>query len=220
MGCGVQIMSLKLTVDMIPSTSVHINIRNHLTPHQWNKLSKHIAEKSNQTCEICKRVKGEGFTRLHCHEVWDFDFDTATQTLIKLQPLCFECHCVKHMGFSYGEFLIDESQIIDHFLKVNNVDLDGYLQHFKKAAEVYKQRSEVNWEFDFTNVLEMYKEVILTQHEKKIILYKQVYELLKNNRSLTNKDIIAEIGSTYGLNRVIKDVRKDRELERIRKIYE
>lgn len=210
---------LILRIEMIPATSIHLNLRNHLTPHQWSKLSKHVREQSNYTCEICKRIRGEGITKLDCHEVWDFNFETSTQTLKKLQTVCFECHCAIHMGFSYEETSIIDIQIVEHFLKVNNIEVIDYEAYVQDAVELYELRSKVNWVIDFSSVVEQYKEIIMTQNEKQKVLYAQINELLQKNRRITDKEMVAIIGSTYGLKRTIKQVRKDRELERIRNVF-
>lgn len=184
---------LDLIIELLPETSWGKNLRDVITPYKWQKLSQQIQKESDFTCEICNRRKGEVITRLNCHEVWEYNQNDKgnTQKLIKLQTLCFECHCVKHMGFTRSQNWIDEDNIIQHFLKTNNVSKEMYEKHFVEASKLYRERSKIEWEIDFGEWKYLLEEKVTHSKRER---YGEILNFLKDNPHVTNKQIQEKTG--------------------------
>ncbi|MFF2752797.1 HNH endonuclease [Psychrobacillus sp. NPDC058041] len=140
---------MKLTIELVPSTSWYKNLRDKYTPSAWQSIAKEVQKKANFTCEICGRKKPEQLKRLYCHEVWAYDDKTNTQTLVGLQCLCFSCHLVKHLGYSQITDGIDYDSVVEHFLTVNNCTEEEFMEVQEEAFRVWKERSEIEWIIDF-----------------------------------------------------------------------
>lgn len=182
---------MDLTIELLPETSWGKNLRDVITPYKWQKLSQQIQKESDFTCEICHRKKGEVITRLNCHEVWEYTLKGNKQKLIKLQALCFECHCVKHMGYTRSQNWIDEESIIKHFLKINGVSKEMYLKHFLEASELYRERSKIEWVIDFGKWNYLPKEIVTPTKDER---YGEILNFLKDNPYATNKQIQEKTG--------------------------
>ncbi len=66
------------------------------------------------------------------------------------------CHCVKHIGQAgilADKGKLDFSQVVEHFLNVNNIKGDGDLllfdEHYTRAGMLWKERSRHRWIIDF-----------------------------------------------------------------------
>lgn len=80
---------IKLTIELVPSTSFYTNVRSILPTKEWDRLRKESYAKANFKCEICK---GSGLDQgykhaLECHEIWEYKAD-GTQYLKGLISLC------------------------------------------------------------------------------------------------------------------------------------
>jgi hypothetical protein len=165
-------MDLKLKLELLPELSWNQNLRSHLTPFKWQKLSKYIMSEKNYTCEICGAVKGAEFKKFDCHEVWEFDETQKLQKLIRLQTLCFLCHNVKHFGYAESQDWIDKEILIKHFLKINKVSREVFDHHLSDAGQELSKREEIVWDIQFQDTLEKYKDIIILNREKREIYLK------------------------------------------------
>ena len=90
----------KLTIELVPSTCHYSNVRSTVTTAEWDKIRFISYEAANNKCEICKETgKTQGYKHnVECHEIWNYNDETHTQTLVGLVSLCPNCHQVKHIG--------------------------------------------------------------------------------------------------------------------------
>lgn len=141
---------LKLKVDLIPQTSWGNNLRNKLSPEQWDGVRKSIYAKAGNSCELCG-AKG----RLECDEVWEFDNETDTQKLASMSALCKKCHNVKHLGRIHAEMAkgsIPVEYVVeleDHFCNVNNTTKEVLRDHVIDVNTLFEERSKKRWKIDF-----------------------------------------------------------------------
>lgn len=72
---------MKLTIELIPSTTWKINLRSILKPKAWDLLRKECYEKANYHCEICgeQGYFGKGKIKVECHEIWSFNENNHVQ---------------------------------------------------------------------------------------------------------------------------------------------
>ena len=138
---------LKLRIDMIPTTSWGISLRNSIPRSQWDKLRKEVHQKNNLKCEICGSPE-----KLNCHEHWEYDDETNTQRLTSLGTVCNMCHHVAHIGRSKqlaAQGHLDIQAVVNHFLAINSCDLKAFRRHEKEALELWAIRSDTQWKVDF-----------------------------------------------------------------------
>ncbi len=105
----------RLGVDLVPRSCWFVNIRDHITGSKWNDLKKKAFRQSGYACEICGE-KGDNHP-VECHEIWHFDDEAKTQTLLGLIALCPSCHEVKHLG--PAELKGKSVAIKQHMMEIN-----------------------------------------------------------------------------------------------------
>lgn len=151
-----QPLSLKLQIEMLPTTAWGKNLRALLPRSKWDKLRKSVHEKNGMKCQIC----GSSDT-LHCHEEWTFDEATEVQKLVGLSTICSLCHHVAHLGRSKQlteNGSLDINSIVEHFLRVNGVDLDTFEQHESDALDRFLRLSSISWTQDYGDYAELVEE--------------------------------------------------------------
>ncbi len=90
------IAQTKLTIELVPKTAWFSNVRDHVSPSEWLKLSRCIIEEAGYHCRICGS-QGKKH-RVECHETWYYDDTVKLQKPTGLIALCPACHRVKHIG--------------------------------------------------------------------------------------------------------------------------
>ncbi len=156
---------LKLSIELVPSTSWYNNLRKVVTKEEWNKIRRKSYKDAGHKCAICG-AKG----KLNCHEVWSYNDETHVQKLEGFTALCDLCHHVKHIGLSgilamKGE--LDMEEVIEHFMKVNSSDRKTFESHRNAAFKEWEERSTHDWQVDLGRYENVVKKDIL-QHEKKL----------------------------------------------------
>ncbi len=137
---------LLLTIELVPQTCWHSNMRKVLPQAEWDKLRKQVYTQYHHQCGICGAA---GI--LHCHEIWHYDDEAHIQTLRGFIALCVWCHHVKHIGLAgilANEGKLDYEQVVAHFLKVNACNRASFEQHRKAAFEQWRARSKHQWKTD------------------------------------------------------------------------
>ena len=142
--------TLKLQIELVPSSCWWSNVRSNVTNKQWDNIRKPVYLKANYNCEIC----GEKGTKhpVECHEVWIYDDTTLIQRLGHFQALCPLCHEVKHIGLAGVRG--NEERAFNRFKTINQLD-DNTARQIKSA--VFKQwriRSGQQWKLDIEHLKE------------------------------------------------------------------
>ena len=139
--------SLKLVVDLVPSSQWGKNLRKQVAQSVWDRIRKEAYTKAGNKCEICGIVG-----RLNCHEKWEYDEKNLVQHLTGFQAVCNMCNRVTHFGF-FSNLASQNGKtnedIVNHFLKVNNVSLKVFREHLEIQKKVWKHRSQFDWTLDF-----------------------------------------------------------------------
>ncbi|KKQ41912.1 MAG: hypothetical protein US60_C0027G0012 [Microgenomates group bacterium GW2011_GWC1_37_8] len=152
---------LKLTIELVPSSSWNQNLRSLLKPQMWENLRKEVYKKYNYKCAICLQPGGLPARRvsLHAHEVWKYDDENHVQKLVDLIALCSKCHAIKHIGFAGIQASVgylDYEELVKHFMKVNNCNRETFEKQQKEAYKKFEKRSKYEWSLD----LQDYKDKI------------------------------------------------------------
>jgi len=139
---------LRLTIELVPSSSWQNNLRSVLKPKMWDEIRKKVYRSSNFKCAVCGK-KG----KLQAHEIWQFDDERKIQRLTDIIPLCFLCHMTKHIGFaSLSGGKLQNERVIRHFMEVNKVDRTIFQKHFADVMKDFEDRSHYEWQLDLSKL--------------------------------------------------------------------
>ncbi len=134
----------RLEVSLIPSTSFFRNVRERVTPTQWNAFRRAVYAAAGYKCEICG---GRGPDHpVECHEV--FTYDGNIQTLVRLIALCPDCHMANHFGLAEIRGIAE--RILHHIARVNDWSLEEAEAHVIAAGDTWRERSKVRWVLDLS----------------------------------------------------------------------
>ena len=144
---------MKLTIELVPSTSWYSNVRSNISREQWDVIRKACYAKAMHRCEICDdHGYTQGFNHtVECHEVWDYVTSPEgdhTQVLIDFIALCPHCHKVKHAGLA--KIKGEGSLVISQLMSVNNMNHSEAVIYIEKSFEVWRQRSKHKWDLDIS----------------------------------------------------------------------
>ena len=143
---------MKLTIELVPSTSWFSNLRSLLSSTEWDKIRKGCYKNANFKCEVCGGVGDKH--PVECHETWEYDETNGVQKLISLIALCPNCHKTKHYGFA--KISGKEKEIKKHFMKVNNITEKIADEYINEAFKEWERKSKIEWKLDIS-ILESYK---------------------------------------------------------------
>jgi len=173
----------KLTIELIPKTLFYSNVRTLLPKKYWDLIRNESYEKANHRCEICGDTgKNQGYKHdVECHEIWEYDDENHSQTLIGLISLCPTCHQVKHIGRAIA---IGKQEIcFQQLAKINKWTPQQVLEHVTEAFEQHKERSKHQWTLDLS---------ILNQEPYNLSIdvnKKRIFEVKKYKRKPKKKKV-------------------------------
>lgn len=128
---------LKLKIELLPKGAWGNDFSRTLSKKDWDILRKACYKRANHKCAIC----GYKTDELDAHEVWDFNIETKTQTLVDIIALCSRCHGVKHMRNSQRLGFGENAK--KHFMKVNDCDEFEFASHLAKAQMEFEEKNKI-----------------------------------------------------------------------------
>ena len=139
---------LKLTIELVPSSSWFNNVRAVLTRKQWDVLRKQVYTQAWDTCQICGGVGPKH--PVECHEIWHYDDNKLIQTLVGMIALCPNCHMVKHIGYAEvsGRFAL----AVKHLMKINKLTKAEAGKVISEAFSKWVERSKKSWTVDISQL--------------------------------------------------------------------
>lgn len=147
---------MKLTIELVPSTSWYTNVRSMVDKAQWDVIRKNCYKHAHYKCEICRDT---GFNQnakwpVECHEIWEYDDIKHTQTLTGFIALCPNCHKVKHVGLSEikGWMDIVHAQLI----KVNDMSEVEVAEYIGQSFLKWEERSQHEWKININYIKKYY----------------------------------------------------------------
>ena len=130
-----------LEVELVPQTAFFKNLRSELKKDDWDILRRRTYKACGYRCEVCG---GKGYKHpVECHEMWDYDDDTHTQTLIGLEGLCPNCHSVKHFG--HTQLQGGAELALKHMAKVNECSYQECIKYLEGVFAQWEERSQHEW---------------------------------------------------------------------------
>lgn len=139
---------MKLTPELVPTSTHYKNLRSILKPSDWKKISLNHRNKTGNICEICgdTGIK-QGYKHYtECHEIWEYDDINHIQTLIGLISLCPTCHKCKHFALHAmkgGNRMV--TIMVNHMCKINNASVEEINTVIMNAFKQNSERSKHTW---------------------------------------------------------------------------
>ena len=139
---------MRLKIDLIPESCFYKNVRSNVTKQEWDIIRKRVYKESNYVCSICEGSGLEqGFKHpVECHEIFEYNLETLTQTLVSFESICPMCHKVHHIGLSGIQGFYNAC--IKHFCKVNNCTMKDWKKHEEESWNSWKERSKYSWKLN------------------------------------------------------------------------
>jgi len=135
-----------LTIELIPKSSWCHNLWSQLDSRDWGRLKVTTSEAAQHRCEVCGGV-GSKYP-VDCHERWEFEEWSCTQSLVGLIALCPACHSVKHLGRSMNHGLGDDAKA--HLRAINKWSTKKTEDYVALAFNLWEVRSLEKWYVDLS----------------------------------------------------------------------
>jgi 5-methylcytosine-specific restriction endonuclease McrA len=123
----------------------------------WDSIRNDFIKENGRKCQVCGETSGT----MNLHEIWNYDDKKHVQKLEGFILLCRMCHHVKHIGLAgilANQGKLDYDKVIEHFCKVNDCTKKEFEKHKAKAFEIWRERSEYEWNQDFGKYKEFIKQ--------------------------------------------------------------
>lgn len=138
----------RLTIELVPQTCWFSNVRDQVSPKEWDRIRRQVYDNAGRCCEVCG---GRGPRHpVECHEVWEYDEDAGVQRLIRMVALCPACHEVKHIGLAGVRGRADLAR--DHLAEVNGWSSEAADRHIREAFATWRSRSVRPWSLDISSL--------------------------------------------------------------------
>ena len=176
-------------------------VRGSISTNLWlKKIRPSILDRDKKTCSICGWIPEESETsKLHLHEVEEYDFYNVVCHLKDIELICVKCHGFHHIvrtrGFATKEQWED---LLDHFVKVNNCSpevKDFWAAFEKKAAAFQREKENVNFK-DLPPWDEISKKTVRYTVNSTLPYADEMIKQLKKKGLLFNQELVSEQAKT------------------------
>lgn len=138
----------RLTVELVPQTCWFSNVRDQVSPRDWDRIRRQVYESAGRCCEVCG---GRGPRHpVECHEVWEYDEAVGVQRLVRMIALCPACHEVKHIGLAGIRGRADLAR--EHLARVNDWPPEVADRYIQEAFATWRSRSARSWALDISSL--------------------------------------------------------------------
>jgi len=153
----------KIDFEFIPEKQNFRNVRSALQFldgdwKSWKTIRDAQEAKSNGVCCICgcksQDIIADSKTATECHEVWSFNGNI--QKLERLEPLCVQCHQIKHINrFSTDQDYTDK--LLARYCELNDITMPLALEDLEKAKQWKINCKNLQYSLDMSLMNEIYR---------------------------------------------------------------
>lgn len=146
-----------MSIELVPSNIWESSVHKLMSREVWDSIRNDFIKENGRKCQ----VYGETSGTMNLHEIWNYDDKKHVQKLEGFILLCRMCHHVKHIGLAgilANQGKLDYDKVIEHFCKVNDCTKKEFEKHKAKAFEIWRERSEYEWNQDFGKYKESIKQ--------------------------------------------------------------
>jgi hypothetical protein len=128
---------VKLPIQSIPISTWGISLSNKLPREEWDEIRRKVYRDADYRCEVCGSTNKD----LHCHEVWKFNDQKLTQSLVGLVCVCELCHDTIHFGRSKSvKSASYVDRLVGHWCRVNGKSRNDFMRYEQEIFEINKRR--------------------------------------------------------------------------------
>jgi hypothetical protein len=150
---------LKLMPNLVPKPLWRKSAANLSKPAAWARIRRDALEAAHRTCQVCSDPASASDP---CHEVWDYDDERGTATLVGLRIQCRNCDIAVHMGRAVKRGLGNEA--IAQLVKVNGIGQREAKMLYRRAMDEWRQRNKKQWRIVVAkSLLERYPELAVLE---------------------------------------------------------
>ncbi|MCJ7431667.1 HNH endonuclease [Candidatus Bathyarchaeota archaeon] len=146
-----------MSIELVPSTVWESSVYKLMSREVWDSIRNDFIKENGRKCQVCGETSGT----MNLHEIWNYDDKKHVQKLEGFILLCRMCYHVKHIGLAgilANQGKLDYDKAIEHFCKVNDCTKKEFEKHKAKAFEIWRERSEYEWNQDFGKYKEFIKQ--------------------------------------------------------------
>jgi hypothetical protein len=122
----------------------------------WKQIRSDALQVALHACQVCSDPGPDSV--LHCHELWEYEDESGTATLVGLRIQCRKCDCAVHMGRAEKHGLFNVA--IARLCKVNGIGEPEAASLYRRAKGVWTQRNNKQWRIVVAKpLLERYPEL-------------------------------------------------------------
>jgi len=108
----------------------------------WKRIRTDALQVALHACQVCSDPGPD--SALNCHELWDYDDERGTATLVGLRIQCRNCDCAVHMGRAEKHGFLNVA--IAQLCKVNGIGEPEAVRLYRRAKGVWSQRNKKQWQ--------------------------------------------------------------------------
>lgn len=144
----------KMPVHLVPQTAWGQNLRTKITSKQWQAVRAMTIRASKRRCYYCGADYRGKSHQLHAHEVWHWNIETFTQSLVATVATCEDCHLVLHWGYANTQGKLPFA--IAQFCKVNGINYNeqDFQPIYNIVHDLWEKRSLFYWELNIQKELD------------------------------------------------------------------
>lgn len=150
---------LKLMPHLVPKPLWRKRAARLLKHGGWERIRRDTQEAAHGACQVCSDPVS---TSDPCHELWDYDDERGTATLVGLRIQCRKCDAAVHMGRTVKRDLRDMTKA--QLVKVNGITPREAQMLFDSAMEEWRRRNEKEWRIAVAkSLLDRYPELAVLE---------------------------------------------------------
>lgn len=134
----------QLYVDLLPKNS-SITLKRTLEDSEYSKLRNIIVKRVAYKCEICNiECLSRNNKYLQLCERYSYSIETQVQKLERIVAICKECYQTVR--------LLDKGIALSRLIEINQIDKEDAKQHILDAYDIWKIRSNIDWNVDLSMI--------------------------------------------------------------------
>jgi hypothetical protein len=147
---------LKLMPHLVPKPLWGKSAANLLRRAVWERIRRDALEAARYACQVC--FDATSVSALNCHELWDYDHERGTATLVGLRMQCRNCDSAVHMGRAVKRDFGNAA--VAQLVKVNAIGAHEAKMLYRNAMDEWRQRNKKQWRIVVAkSLLERYPEL-------------------------------------------------------------
>lgn len=150
----------KLRPHLVPKSLWGKSAANLLKRADWERIRREALQAARHACEVCCDTKPAG--GLNCHELWDYDDEHGTATLVGLRIQCRNCDGAVHMGRAVKRGF--GAAAIAQLVKVNVIGPRDAKMLYRSAMDEWRRRNKKQWRIVVAkSLVERYPELAILE---------------------------------------------------------